>query len=144
MDKTKLLSESCRVLMRPGHLVVYTNGFSAQMVENPNFQPWSNGVYAVRYPTPPRPKTEFNESDAAAHELIFGGRENFDTRFEFTPDSLTDYVLSHSNVIAKVECGDATAESAREWILKEATPLFQGRATGTFIFHQAIWYLAKA
>jgi ubiquinone/menaquinone biosynthesis C-methylase UbiE len=52
-DRDQFLGEVWRVLGHGGLLLVYTNGFTGIMGEEPAFQRWSQEVYPERFPTPP-------------------------------------------------------------------------------------------
>jgi ubiquinone/menaquinone biosynthesis C-methylase UbiE len=52
-DRHQFLREVWRVLTAEGLLLVYTNGFSGVMREDPAFQHWAHDVYPERFPTPP-------------------------------------------------------------------------------------------
>lgn len=57
---------------------------------------------------------------------------------------MADYLLSHSNVIAAVECGTEDAARIRAWMLDGLSPIFGGERDAAFAFNAPVWFLQKA
>jgi SAM-dependent methyltransferase len=142
LDAAVFFREARRVLRVGGHMVIYEHAFAGRMEENPAFHSWLKRVHRKNYPWPgcthvclPR----------AAEEAGFRslGEERYQSTVTFTPDRLVDYLVSQSNVIAKVEGGHEVIEQVRAWLTDQVGPLFEGDAERTFLFGGPIWYFGK-
>jgi ubiquinone/menaquinone biosynthesis C-methylase UbiE len=142
LDRPRFLAEALRILRPGGTLVIYWNDFHSRMAENPDFTRWSNEVYAVRYPTPPRNKEPLTDEAAREYGFEFAGRASYTNEQTYSPEELVRYLVTHSNVIAAVELGGESLAEVEAWLLGEVRPLFHG-ATGTFRFGGDVWYLRK-
>jgi SAM-dependent methyltransferase len=142
-DRTRFLMEASRVLRPGGRLVVYDHYFAARMEENESFRAWFRGQYLTRYPSPKRGEIAFTESEAREHGFRLLGCEHYDDALKFTPESLIDYLTTHSNIIAAVEGGDESIDSARAWLAESLVPLFGGVDEATFLFQGPIWFLER-
>lgn len=139
-DQGKFLAEARRVVRADGLLVIYGHGFTGEMAGNPKFAEW-NSEYLLRYPAPPRPPA-FVEVPANSG-FIEKEPERFQHQLELSPRTLAEYLLTQSNVINRVERGEAGLESTMDWILTSVTPLFPGPAA-RFHFHGHIRYFEPA
>jgi SAM-dependent methyltransferase len=141
LDKEKFLKEAARVLRPGGWLVVYDNYVSGQMEENQGFQTWYREDYLKKYPPPPRTWPAFTAEDSARANFHLLGKEHYQNSLSFSVGQMVDYLLSHSNVIAAVECGSQEIGDVRRWLTESIEPLFAGRKEGNFLFNGPIWYL---
>lgn len=143
LDRREFLKEAGRVLRSPGWLIVYDNYFSGQMEEEPAFQTWYRESHLKRYPPPPRAALSFTEEDSGNEGFHLAGREQYQNRISFSIAGLIDYLTTHSNVIAAVECGGEEIEEVRLWLAEQLEPLFGDTEEAVFLFHGPIWYLQK-
>lgn len=141
-DRPRFLAEAWRVLRPAGWLVIYANGFTGTMAENPAFERWNWDSYVTRYPTPPRNNQPLTGDDARQHGFRFSGRETYTNDVLFSPEELANYLLTQSNVLAVIEQGSQRPEDVYAWVVASVTPLFKGPA-GTFRFGGTIEYLQK-
>jgi SAM-dependent methyltransferase len=141
LDRGKFLREARRVLKPGGHLVAYDHYFSARMEENEAFRAWFREEYLRKYPSPARGEVVFDESESREAGFLLLGNEHYDDALKFTPESLIDYLTTHSNIIAAVEGGRETIDEARAWLAESLGPLFGGMNEATFLFQGPIWYL---
>jgi ubiquinone/menaquinone biosynthesis C-methylase UbiE len=144
LDRSAFLAEARRVLKSDGWVVVYSYAFSGKMVDNPDFESWMLDVYRSRYPKTPRAPVAFSSEDALRDGFLFLAQEEFSTPVQFTVETLIDYLVTHSNVIAAVEGGKERIEDVRRWLFESISPYFGGRAETTLLFRGPIWYLRKA
>jgi ubiquinone/menaquinone biosynthesis C-methylase UbiE len=142
-DQEKFLGEVQRLLKPGGWLVIYNNGFSGQMKENPAFEGWSNEVYLTRYPSPPRNSQPLTAESAQKFRLDFAHREHYQNDISFTAEELAAYLTTQSNVIAAVEQGSETVEEVYGWLLDQVQPFFVV-SPATFLFGGYIWYLRSS
>jgi SAM-dependent methyltransferase len=137
-------AEARRVLLPAAWLVVYDNYFPGRMEENPAFQTWCARVFLQRYPTPPRAPVAFDTEEAARQGFRLVGQERYQNVVTFSPETLIDYLVTQTNVIAAVEGGREHLADVRRWLMDNITPLFENREDAHFLFQGPIWYLQKA
>jgi len=142
LDRPRFLAEASRVLHTSGWLILYSNGFTGTMVENPAFENWNWNTYIPRYPIPPRNNQLLTENEAEQYGFRFIGKESYSNEVLFTPEMLANYLMTQSNAIASIEQGKEQAEDVHAWLVAEVTPLFQGKH-GTFTFGGTIGYRQK-
>jgi SAM-dependent methyltransferase len=123
-DQVAFLREAHRLLKPSGWLVVYNNYFAAVMEGNPDFGGWFSERYLKRYPSPPRRATTMKEEDAVDHGFAFLQRRQYSVWFEFTPETLANYLSTQSNVLQSVETGLEPLDDVLEWLRAELQPLF--------------------
>lgn len=141
-DRRQFMPEARRVLEPGGWLVIYTDGFTARMKGNDNYEKWNLEQYVVRYPTPPRNNQPLTDSDAMTYGFASGGFDQFVHEIEFTPDQLVSFLLTQTNVIAAVEAGKEDLQSVADWLLDSVQPLFVG-ATESLLFSCQIRFLKR-
>jgi SAM-dependent methyltransferase len=141
-DRDRFLGETWRVLTPGGLLLVYTNGFKGVMRENPAFRSWAWEAYPERFPAPPRNSEPLTPEEAAGSGFAFTGEESYENEVVFTPEELVAYLATQTNVVAAVERGQESFESAGRWLLQQVRPFFAGK-TATFVFGSRAWYLRK-
>jgi hypothetical protein len=61
----------------------------------------------------------------------------------FSRETLIDYLVTQTNVIAAVEGGCEHLTDVRHWLMHSITPLFEDREVAHFLFQGPIWYLQK-
>lgn len=141
-ERDRFLENCQRVLEPGGWLMIYNNGFTGKMKENPDFSIWSGTIYPERFPTPARNSEPITREAAAAAGFELSGEEAYENEVVFTPEALAGYLCTQTNVAAGIREGRETAESARGWVLAGIRPYFPGEE-GTFIFSTRAWYLQK-
>lgn len=144
INRSAFFTEARRVLRSHAWLIVYDNYFSARMEENRAFQTWGREHYFTRYPSPPRARVGFETEDSEKDGFHFIGQEDYRNFVKFSVETLVDYLVTQSNVIAAVEGGKERIEDVRRWLTENVEPFFTGRAEATFMFRGPIWYLRKA
>lgn len=140
--RAAFLTEVARVLRPSGWLVIYDNYFRGEMEGNIAFKAWFTDQYLRRYPSPRRDRRPFTNEEAGTAGLSFVARETYSNDVAFARNTLADYLTTQSNVIAAVEEGVETIESARAWILDATTPLFEHEQE-VFPFGGPIWFLQR-
>jgi len=142
-DHKRFLFEANRGLKDDGWLIPYTNGFFGQMVGNDDFQEWNSQTYASKYPTPPRHSIKL--SVELADEFGFSSfyAEKFQNSVYFSPEELSAYLTTQSNVIAAVEQGKETLEEVHQWLMEQTRSYFRAEKA-EFIFGGSIWYFQKS
>jgi SAM-dependent methyltransferase len=141
-DRDQFLREAWRVLSAKGLLLIYTNGFSGIMREDPAFQNWAWQVYPERFPTPPRDSKPPTTEEAARSGFDFIKEDRYENEIIFTPEELVAYLATQTNVASAVKQGRENLESANQWLLEQVQPFFTS-ARATFVFVSRAWYLRK-
>ena len=139
-EQAAFLGEARRVLKPGSWLVVYTSGFNGEMVESSDFRSWAWEVYPKRFPTPPRRSVGVSAELVEPFGFSLVGKESFAHQETMTPEQLTGYLLTQTNVIAAVESGGTPLTEAAAWIMDGVRPFFVGEA-GTMRFGGTIWFL---
>lgn len=136
------LPQAFRALKPGGHVVIYNNGFSGRMLNDPAFAHWARTRSIPSFPIPPRYRYPLKEAQVEKYGLRFVHRENYENTVRMSRDGLADYVLTQSNVIAHVELGQEGHHAVRHKLMQELEPLFVAPERD-FLFGGAIWYLQK-
>ncbi|HYX29430.1 MAG TPA: class I SAM-dependent methyltransferase [Pyrinomonadaceae bacterium] len=140
LDANRFLAEANRVLRPSAWLIAYDNYFSGQMVEHPEFHRCYE-EYLARYPVPPRGKIAFSTENAELFGLHLVKEERHDNTVTFSLEGLVDYLVTQSNVIARVEGGSESIQEARSWLTRVIEPIFGSAGEKEFLFNAPIWYL---
>lgn len=141
-DRHQFLREAWRALDAKGMLLVYTNGFTGIMREDPAFQNWARQVYPERFPVPPRDSKPLTAEEAASSGFRFIKEDNYENEVSFAAEELVAYLTTQTNVTAAIERGQESLESATRWLLEQVRPFFAG-PNATFVFRTRAWYLQK-
>jgi SAM-dependent methyltransferase len=132
-DRPRFYAEARRTLKPGGVLAVYDMFFRGEMVGQPEFGRWTDGVYIARYPAPPRFPYALDEAQATAEGFSFH-EERFDHLQPFRRAELVAYLLTHSNTVAASDGGRERAESIGAWLNAELERFLPGKAAGNFGF----------
>lgn len=141
-DAQRFLSEAARAAHDDAWLIVYDN-FISGMEEEPDFRDWFSGWYFATFPSPQRNRrpVEDHIEKGAAFRLVRSDRyENF---VRFSQQDFVGYLLTQTNVIARVEGNGMPIESARSILMAEMDRFFRGRREGTFRFQGPIVVLRR-
>jgi ubiquinone/menaquinone biosynthesis C-methylase UbiE len=141
-NQERFFAEARRILKDGAWLIISNNGFSGQMKENPEFEPWVTQVYVKQYPTPSRNSVPMTPELADLYRFRFVHQEEYQNEEEFTCEELSRYLITQSNVIAATEQGSEKVEDVYLWINTQAKPFFNAEKA-TFAFGGYIWYLQK-
>jgi SAM-dependent methyltransferase len=144
LSREKFLEEARRVLRARGWLIVYDNFFSGRMEENDGFHEWFRENYPKRFPAPARAGLAFSEEDSENNGFHLLGHEQYPNSTRFSLDGLVDYLLTHSNVIARVEYGVEDINEVRRWLTENIKPFYGELAEAGLTYNGLIWYLQSA
>jgi len=133
LDRGRFLREAHRVLRPAGWLVLYNDWFCGHMNENARFEEWFRASYLQRYPSPLRNSQPLTDDELGAKGFGPMMGEKFSHEIAMSPESLADYLLTQSNVIAAVELGQESADDVRNWLLNQLATILPA-STGTFAF----------
>lgn len=118
-DRPRFLAEAARLLAPAGWLVLYGYHDRKDLPDNPAFRPWFDDVFLRRYPHGPRHGDPVSTDELAPHGLILRGTVEYADTRPFTPERFALYLMTHSNVIARVDAGHESAEEAERWLTNE-------------------------
>lgn len=142
LDQPRFLREAHRVLVPRGQLLIYNGGFSKTMQENREYGQWMRKRYRKRFPVIRRNASPITAESMAPHGFELTHYETFSHNVEFTRAGLAGYLTTHSNVIARVEAGHETLDSAMDWLQSELKPFFPSQSM-TLPFGGSIFYLER-
>lgn len=137
-DRAAFLKEAKRLLKPGGKVVIYGHGFSGEIPKSPAFKEWHDHVYLKRYPPPPRVSYDAPLPEGCGFTET--KTERFRQILRLSAHDITAYLLTQTNVIAKVEMGDETLEDVDWWIYESVQPYFT-EETAKFQFNAHIRYL---
>lgn len=133
-DRSRFLAEAARVLAPGGWLVLYGYHHTHQLAGVPEFTRWFESVFQARYPQTPRHGSPVSVEDLSPHGLTLLDRSIFEETRRYTAAAFATYLMTHSNVIRRVEGGDETATAAEAWIRAGLAHFLPGDAAGDFAF----------
>jgi ubiquinone/menaquinone biosynthesis C-methylase UbiE len=139
-DQGRFLGEARRALRDEGWLIVYNAGDLGQIAEDPAFHDWCGDAYGTHFPKPARSAETLSDPLLAAHHFKLIESETHHFELAMSHEECVRYFLSHSNVIAKVEEGSETIESAAAFIREGIRPFFRTERV-TLRFRVNIQYL---
>lgn len=142
-DQPSFLKEAERVLISGGWLVIYNNEFTHRLKGVRKFTEWFETLYLSRYPNPPRKNELTFDHKLAGKGFEFLGKGEFKNNIAMTHRQFVAYLVSQSNVIARVEGGSERIEDVEKWLLDSTMTFFDSRESGTFQFRGEIWYLRR-
>lgn len=131
-DFERFLNEVDRVAMPGAMLAVHNHWFAAEMEGVPEFSPWSRGAYVEQFPTPPRDRTWLPPENLGPWRHV--AWERYDHQVEMSPDRLTAYLMTQSNVQAVLARGAVTPPEVASLLEDQLTPFFAGADTARFTF----------
>lgn len=142
VEKHKFFAEADRVLKPDSLIVAYDNYFQGQIIGEAAFGEWYKNEFLENYPIPQRGQRAFERKSENATDFILKDEEFNENTIEFSALELVDYLITITNVIAKIENGTQNVEEVRQWLTKGVEPLFGGRRK-QFLFINPIWFLQR-
>lgn len=142
IDKAKFFAEADRVLTPDALIAAYDNFFQGQMLGNPSFNDWYQNEFLENYPVPPRGRRAFERASENPQDFVLKHEEFNENTLSFSAEELVGYLVTISNVIARVENGSQPIEEVYEWLTASITPFFD-EAKKDFTFINPIWYLRR-
>jgi SAM-dependent methyltransferase len=117
----EFLAEAARALRRSGLLLLYEHGFLGHMPGDERFRSWQKDDYLARFPSPPRNAM----AGEGGHRTGFKTTQlgSFTEIIPLLQDDLVNYLMTQTNTLAAVECGEAS-EGISEWLSAETSTFF--------------------
>lgn len=142
VDKAKFYIEADRVLKPNAMIIAYDNYFQGKMVGNPAFNDWYRSEFLENYPIPPRGERTFESTDDNLKNFVLHDEEYNENTIEFSAKELVDYMVTISNVIARVENGNQEIDEVYQWLITGVESFFEG-VRKDFTFINPIWFLRR-
>ncbi|HKJ26521.1 MAG TPA: methyltransferase domain-containing protein [Anaerolineales bacterium] len=142
-DRDAFLREAARVLKAECFLFLYNNGFTGTMRGQADFYDWAHNTYPARFPTPPRNHQPLTDGDLTRAGFVLIGEDRYQNDVSFTPDQLVGYLGTQTNVVAALQQGRETVESAYRWLLGQVAPYFIDEKA-VFVFSTRAMYLVRS
>lgn len=142
INKQKFFAEADRVLKRDSIIIAYDNYFQGQMLGNPAFNDWYKAEFLKNYPVPPRGRRAFDETSENPLDFVLESEEFNENTLEFSASELVNYLVTVTNVIARVENGAQPIREVYDWLSKGIEPFFDD-SRKRFAFINPIWYLRR-
>lgn len=118
-DRPRFLAEAARLLQPDGWLVLYGYHDSKDLPGLPAYRAWFDEVFLRRYPLGPRHGQPVSQPELAPHGLTLQGTTTYADTRPFTPAEFAIYLMTHSNVIARVDAGEESPDDAERWLTTE-------------------------
>lgn len=131
-DTSRFWAEAVRVLAPGGTLLVYEHA-GVSLVDDDGFSAWTRDVYLAQYPSPPTPGPWLTAADAP-EGLTKLASDSWEDIIEFSHSELVAYVLTLGNVSRPIENQEVSLEDARQWLVDETRPFFDGVLRREFSF----------
>lgn len=144
LDRRRFFAEARRTLTMRGMLISYDNYFSRETTENRDFQVWLREEFLVRYPSPQWASASIILEEAEGEGFNVLGHERLENEISFSIAGLVNYLLSQSNVIAKVESGSENIADVRSWMIENVRSFFADQQEAMFVFSAPVWFLQRA
>lgn len=142
IDETVFLPLAGDILKKNGIMVIYDNFMSDKMDGNVSYTDWWHEEYLKKFPKPARKENLWSDKEVSPYHFIMEGQERYSNRLEMTKDEYIAYMLTQSNVIARVEQGGENLEEVRKWFENTLDKVFCNQKQ-TLVFEGYIWYLKR-
>jgi ubiquinone/menaquinone biosynthesis C-methylase UbiE len=150
LDQPRFLAEARRTIRPGGWLVFIGHGFAGRMAECDAFRTWAWEVYPRHYPAANRGATSYDIAKRVPAGFALSFNEKFEHSLPMTRRQVVAYLLTQSNVIAKVEQGSESIEQVESWLTSEIAAFFTAAGcagddqTGEFAFHGHVTCLERS
>lgn len=143
-DQDRFFAQCQKVLAPAGVLAVYNDHFTAHMQDVTSCKRWMRTRFAKRFPAPRRGMRDIDEQKAGECGFTVAHRASFSHLVPFSREGFVAYLLTRSNTLAAIECGEETQTSIADWLAHELAPIVPDGVTGSFIFKCNLWLLRRA
>lgn len=141
-NREAFLAEAERVLRPNAYLVIYNNFFYGPRDETPAFAKWQASSYHHRFAAPALRFSPPTLKEAQRYGFALISSETYANLATFTPERLTHYLMTQSNVLIAMNTNKATSDEIYRNVLDEVQ-LFFTAPEMDFRFGGPIWFLQK-
>jgi len=144
--KQKKFLQACHSKLLIGNYIVIHNNFFTSTTKDErsdNFKDWMTNQYLVKFVGPKRQTYAIDEARIMqlGYEVI--PSEKFENVVVFNKTQLVDYLVTQSNIIAKVELGHYTIEEVKLWLYEALENHFIENEERHFVFGNRFLFLKK-
>lgn len=140
MDRVRFLSNTIRLLPEDGLLVIYDFCITDKMRRCKAYTDWWHNEYLKRYPKPPRDEKIWTAEDVEPFGFKLQKQTGFEVTYEFNKAAFTRFMMTQSNVNAKIEGEGQDSEVVKKWFEESLEHIFEDEKR-ELIFEGYIWYL---
>lgn len=127
-------------LKEDGILLIYDNTMSDCMEGVAEYTKWWHEQYLERFPKPPRKENVWQSEDIQQYGFTILNRVTYHNSMEMSRNKFIDFMVTQSNVIARVEEQGESLHDVRRWFEETLEDIFRGQKR-TLIFEGYNWYL---
>ncbi|PTQ92873.1 methyltransferase family protein [Mucilaginibacter yixingensis] len=144
-DIDQFLAECYRMLKPGAWLVLYENFFMGEMEDAIDFKLWNTEVYLKKFPSPPRNKNyAWTEDNLRERGFDLRHTENFANALQLSRHELVSYLITQSNVIARVENKECKYPAVTNWLNAQLSPFYDDTSQRRVLYYgNWIKYLQK-
>lgn len=140
IDEQVFLPIARKILKDGGTLVIYDNFMSDRMENCPEYTTWWQEEYLHQFPKPPRKENVWSSRDVEPYGFHIAAQEKYTNQFTMTKNQYIAYMLTQSNVVARVEEGQADLKTVRQWFEDSLEKVFRGKEQ-VLNFDGYVWFL---
>lgn len=136
----------CHRLLRPGGwLVLYENFFMGEMEDVIDFKLWNTDVYLKKFPSPLKNRYyAWTEENLEEKGFDLRHTDNFANAVQLSRHELVSYLLTQSNVIARVENKECKYPAVTNWLNGQLSPFYEDTSQRRILYYgNWIKYLQK-
>ena len=146
VDRKRFLSNAEKLLSHGAPLIIYdfwiTDRMSDDVKHSKAYTDWWHDEYLKNYPKPPRNEGVWTNEDISPYEFRLETQKDFELTYKFDKIAFVKFMLTQSNVNAKIEGAGADKTIISEWFDKTLEPVFDG-AERQLVFAGYYWYLIR-
>ncbi|MDF2511932.1 MAG: SAM-dependent methyltransferase [Herbinix sp.] len=121
-------------------LLIYDNTMSDKMEGVEAYTKWWSEQYLRRFPKPPRKENIWRSEDILQYGFQVENRETYQNQVLMDQERFINYMVTQSNVIARVEEQGESLTDVREWFNQSLEDIFKGEKQ-SLVFEGYNWYL---
>ena len=125
VDKDRFLENMKLVMAANAPLIIYDFWISDKMLENRAYTDWYQNQYIPKFPKSLGDSNVWEQKDIPAG-FSFIKETKCEMEYEFVMDSFIRFMMTQTNVNAKIESGYMTEEEVTDWMGETLNPIFQG------------------
>lgn len=140
IDEKLFLNRLNDILINNGILLIYDFWISDKMIGISAYNEWWNKQYLKLFPRPTRKENVWKSEDVESYNFKLLNQVNYTRTYDMDKNTFVRFMLTQSNVIAKVEKEGKSLNEVRKWFEQSLIPVFNNKKQ-TLIFEGYNWYL---
>lgn len=142
VDRDLFLKKMSDVMSDHSYLLIYDFWISDKMKDCSAYTSWWHDVYLKEFPRPFRNESVWTKENVARYGFLMKDQIRHEMEYDFDQDSFIEFMMIQSNVNARIEGSETSAETVHNWFEQSTAPLFQGEKR-TAIFAGYSWYMER-